>query len=32
MNDHRVTIVGISDVPAPFVSLPVMQGFSAWWR
>ena len=24
MNDHRVTIVGISDVPAPFVSLPVM--------
>src|SRR6516164_10909946 len=24
MNDHRVTMVGISDVPAPFVSLPVM--------
>jgi putative ABC transport system permease protein len=24
MNDHRVTIVGISNVPAPFVSLPVM--------
>jgi putative ABC transport system permease protein len=24
MNDHRVTIVGISDVPAPFQSLPVM--------
>jgi putative ABC transport system permease protein len=24
MNDHLVTIVGISDVPAPFVSLPVM--------
>jgi len=24
MNDHRVTIVGISDVPAPFASLPVM--------
>jgi len=24
MNDHRVTIVGISDVPAPFLSLPVM--------
>jgi putative ABC transport system permease protein len=24
MNDHRVTVVGISDVPAPFVSLPVM--------
>jgi putative ABC transport system permease protein len=24
MNDHHVTIVGISDVPAPFVSLPVM--------
>ena len=24
MNDHRVTIVGISDASAPFVSLPVM--------
>ena len=24
MNDHRVTIVGISDAAAPFVSLPVM--------
>src|SRR5262245_33922741 len=24
MNDHRVTLVGIADVPAPFVSLPVM--------
>ncbi len=24
MNDHHVTIVGISDVPAPFASLPVM--------
>jgi putative ABC transport system permease protein len=24
MNDHRVTIVGISDVRAPFASLPVM--------
>src|SRR5262249_11745748 len=24
MNDHRVTIVGISDASAPFLSLPVM--------
>src|SRR5207245_9944511 len=24
MNDHRVTIVGISDASAPFASLPVM--------
>src|SRR5215468_10511177 len=24
MNDHRVTIVGISDPPAPFLSFPVM--------
>src|SRR5262245_65064973 len=24
MNDHRVTIVGISNASAPFVSLPVM--------
>src|SRR5205807_7442617 len=24
LNDHRVTIVGISDVPAPFQSIPVM--------
>src|SRR4029453_1231691 len=24
MNDHKVTIVGISDASAPFVSLPVM--------
>jgi len=24
MNDHRVTLVGISDASAPFVSLPVM--------
>ena len=24
MNDHRVTIVGISEASAPFVSLPVM--------
>src|SRR5262249_13501160 len=24
MNDHRVTIVGISDAAAPFLSLPIM--------
>ncbi len=24
LNDHRVTIVGISDAPAPFLSFPVM--------